>query len=202
MMALLMALTALSIDVMLPALPMIRDEFGLTDPNRMQLVVTSYVVGFAVGQLFARTAVGLARAQAGAARRARGLRARLGRLPARRQLRAPAGGARAAGRRQRRAAGDRDRGGARRLRRAADGRGHVLRDGGLHHRAGAGAEHRRRLPAGRQLAPDLRLPRRHLDRRARLARRSGCRRPATPTAVGRCRPAGWRAPTRRRRPTG
>ncbi len=51
MMALLMALTALSIDVMLPALPMIRDEFGLTDPNRMQLVVTSYVVGFAVGQL-------------------------------------------------------------------------------------------------------------------------------------------------------
>ena len=51
MMALLMALTALSIDVMLPALPMIRDEFGLTDPNRMQLVVTSYVVGFAAGQL-------------------------------------------------------------------------------------------------------------------------------------------------------
>jgi MFS transporter, DHA1 family, multidrug resistance protein len=52
MMAALMALTALSIDVMLPALPQIRDEFGLTDPNRMQLVVTSYVVGFAVGQLF------------------------------------------------------------------------------------------------------------------------------------------------------
>lgn len=51
MMALLMALTALSIDVMLPALPQIRDEFGLTDPNRMQLVVTSYVVGFAIGQL-------------------------------------------------------------------------------------------------------------------------------------------------------
>lgn len=51
MMALLMALTALSIDVMLPALPEIRDEFGLTDPNRMQLVVTSYVVGFAAGQL-------------------------------------------------------------------------------------------------------------------------------------------------------
>jgi MFS transporter, DHA1 family, multidrug resistance protein len=52
MMALLMALTALSIDVMLPALPAIRDEFGLGDPNRMQLVVTSYVVGFAIGQLF------------------------------------------------------------------------------------------------------------------------------------------------------
>lgn len=51
MMALLMALTALSIDVMLPALPLIRDEFGLADPNRMQMVVTAYVVGFAVGQL-------------------------------------------------------------------------------------------------------------------------------------------------------
>jgi DHA1 family bicyclomycin/chloramphenicol resistance-like MFS transporter len=52
MMALLMALTALSIDVMLPALPLIRDEYGLADPNRMQLVVTAYVVGFAAGQLF------------------------------------------------------------------------------------------------------------------------------------------------------
>ena len=51
MMALLMALTALSIDVMLPALPLIRDEYGLTDPNRMQLVVTAYIVGFAAGQL-------------------------------------------------------------------------------------------------------------------------------------------------------
>ena len=51
MMAALMALTALSIDVMLPALPQIRDEFGLADPNRMQLVVTAYLIGFAVGQL-------------------------------------------------------------------------------------------------------------------------------------------------------
>jgi MFS transporter, DHA1 family, multidrug resistance protein len=52
MMATLMALTALSIDVMLPALPQIREEFGLADPNRQQLVVTLYVVGFAFGQLF------------------------------------------------------------------------------------------------------------------------------------------------------
>lgn len=52
MMALLMALTALSIDVMLPALPYIRDDLGVTDPNRQQLVVTTYVVGFALGQLF------------------------------------------------------------------------------------------------------------------------------------------------------
>ena len=52
MMAALMALTALSIDVMLPALPEMRAEFGLADPNLQQLVITSYVLGFAVGQLF------------------------------------------------------------------------------------------------------------------------------------------------------
>ncbi len=50
--AALMALTALSIDVMLPALPQMRDDFGLSDPNLQQLVITSYVAGFAFGQLF------------------------------------------------------------------------------------------------------------------------------------------------------
>jgi DHA1 family bicyclomycin/chloramphenicol resistance-like MFS transporter len=52
MMAALMALTALSIDVMLPALPQMRAEFGLEDPNLQQLVITTYVLGFALGQLF------------------------------------------------------------------------------------------------------------------------------------------------------
>jgi DHA1 family bicyclomycin/chloramphenicol resistance-like MFS transporter len=52
MMALLMALTALSIDVMLPALPYMRAEFAVADANSQQLVVTSYVVGFAIGQFF------------------------------------------------------------------------------------------------------------------------------------------------------
>ena len=52
MIAALMALTALSIDVMLPALPEMRAEFGIDDANRQQLVLTSYVVGFAIGQLF------------------------------------------------------------------------------------------------------------------------------------------------------
>jgi MFS transporter, DHA1 family, multidrug resistance protein len=52
MMASLMALTALSIDIMLPALPQIRDEFALGGANDQQLVVTSYVLGFAAGQLF------------------------------------------------------------------------------------------------------------------------------------------------------
>lgn len=50
--AALMALTALSIDVMLPALPAMRAEFGIDDANRQQLVLTSYVGGFALGQLF------------------------------------------------------------------------------------------------------------------------------------------------------
>ncbi len=52
MMAALMALTALSIDVMLPALPEMRADFGLEDPNLQQLVITVYVLGFALGQLF------------------------------------------------------------------------------------------------------------------------------------------------------
>lgn len=52
LMASLMALTALSIDIMLPALPLIRDSFGVTDPNAQQLVITLYMVGFGVGQLF------------------------------------------------------------------------------------------------------------------------------------------------------
>lgn len=51
MMAALMALTALSIDIMLPALPLIRDDLGLADPNQQQLVVTLYMLGFAVGQV-------------------------------------------------------------------------------------------------------------------------------------------------------
>lgn len=52
MMASLMALTALSIDIMLPAFPEIRDEFALEGTNGQQLVVTLYVLGFAFGQIF------------------------------------------------------------------------------------------------------------------------------------------------------
>ena len=52
LMASLMAMTALSIDVMLPALPMIIDEYGVADVNQQQLVVTLYVLGFGAGQLF------------------------------------------------------------------------------------------------------------------------------------------------------
>ena len=135
MIATLMALTALSIDVMLPALPQIRADFGLADPNRQQLVITSYVVGFAIGQLFhgpisdalGRRPVliaGLAvYAGASFACLVAGSFAAL--LAAR--VAAGAGERRAAGRRHRRR--------ARRLWRAAHGRGDVLRDDGVHRRA-------------------------------------------------------------------
>lgn len=45
-----MALTALSIDIMLVALPEIDATFALADPNDRQYVITAYLIGFAVGQ--------------------------------------------------------------------------------------------------------------------------------------------------------
>ncbi len=45
-----MALTALSIDVMLPALPALADAFSIADANQRQFVVTAYLLGFAMGQ--------------------------------------------------------------------------------------------------------------------------------------------------------
>lgn len=50
LMAAMMALTALSIDIMLPALPDIAGTYALNDPNDRQLVVTAYLLGFAAGQ--------------------------------------------------------------------------------------------------------------------------------------------------------
>lgn len=51
LMAGMMALTALSIDIMLPALDRIRDDLGVTVENRQQLVVAAYMLGFAAGQV-------------------------------------------------------------------------------------------------------------------------------------------------------
>lgn len=51
LLALLVALTALSIDIMLPALPDIGRTFQVAADNDRQLVVTAYLVGLAVGQL-------------------------------------------------------------------------------------------------------------------------------------------------------
>lgn len=50
--AVMMALTALAIDIMLPALGQIGQDLGLTEANHRQYVITYYLVGFAVGQIF------------------------------------------------------------------------------------------------------------------------------------------------------
>jgi DHA1 family bicyclomycin/chloramphenicol resistance-like MFS transporter len=50
--ALLMACQALAVDAMLPALPTISHALGITDENHAQWIITAYVVGMGVGQLF------------------------------------------------------------------------------------------------------------------------------------------------------
>ena len=50
LLALLVALTALSIDIMLPALPDIGREFGIAHDNDREMVVTAYLLGLAAGQ--------------------------------------------------------------------------------------------------------------------------------------------------------
>ncbi|MEI9850760.1 MAG: MFS transporter [Sphingomonas sp.] len=47
----MMALTALGIDSMLPALPAIGDGLGVAEPNHRQYVITAFLLGFAVAQL-------------------------------------------------------------------------------------------------------------------------------------------------------
>lgn len=49
--AMLMSLVALSIDAMLPALPMIGADLGAGDPNHSQLVVSALFLGLAAGQV-------------------------------------------------------------------------------------------------------------------------------------------------------
>jgi MFS transporter, DHA1 family, multidrug resistance protein len=51
LMAMLFALTALSIDAMLPALPQIARDLSPDAPNAAQLVVTSFVLGLGLGTL-------------------------------------------------------------------------------------------------------------------------------------------------------
>lgn len=49
--AALMALNALSIDVMIPGLPQIGEALGVDDENQRQLVIGAYLIGFGVSQL-------------------------------------------------------------------------------------------------------------------------------------------------------
>jgi len=51
LLALLISLTALAVDIMLPALPDIGLHFNIATENDRQLVVTGYLVGLAAGQL-------------------------------------------------------------------------------------------------------------------------------------------------------
>jgi len=46
----IMALNPLAMDMMLPALPNIRSAFELADPNRPQLVLSTFLFGFGIGQ--------------------------------------------------------------------------------------------------------------------------------------------------------
>jgi DHA1 family bicyclomycin/chloramphenicol resistance-like MFS transporter len=48
----LMALNALAIDIMLPAFPNIQADLGITDANRVQYILLSYIIGFGGAQLF------------------------------------------------------------------------------------------------------------------------------------------------------
>ncbi len=52
MMAMVMALNALAIDSMLPALPAIGDSLGVTVANDRQYVISTYLLGIGVGSLF------------------------------------------------------------------------------------------------------------------------------------------------------
>ena len=51
-MSMMMSLTALSIDAMLPALPQIGDELNVQNANSRQLVISIIFLGLALGQLF------------------------------------------------------------------------------------------------------------------------------------------------------
>ena len=50
--AAVMATQAIAVDTMLPALPAIAHALGVTDSNRAQWVITSYIAGVGLGQLF------------------------------------------------------------------------------------------------------------------------------------------------------
>ncbi|MDE0310175.1 MAG: multidrug effflux MFS transporter [Acidiferrobacterales bacterium] len=50
--ALLMSLVALSVDAMLPALPVIGRDLGTQHPNEAQYVITALFIGLGIGQLF------------------------------------------------------------------------------------------------------------------------------------------------------
>ncbi len=57
-MAMMTALVAMSIDMVLPALPAIGASLGVERPNDNQLVISFLFFGFGLGQTLLRTALG------------------------------------------------------------------------------------------------------------------------------------------------
>ena len=49
--ALLTALVAMSIDTMLPAIGTMASEFGVSDPNKRQFIITAFFAGMTIGTL-------------------------------------------------------------------------------------------------------------------------------------------------------
>jgi hypothetical protein len=138
-MATLTALVALSIDMVLPALPAIGESLGVQSPNQNQLVVSLLFLGFGVGQLFLRAVLGHGGQEARGLSRAGALYRRLPAGAAGTVVSDDARRAAAAGHWRRRAADDHDRARPRSLRGARDGARDVARDRHLHHRADRGA---------------------------------------------------------------
>lgn len=52
LMAVMVMMTALSLDIMLPALGVMGEDLGLAEDNHRQLIITFYLIGFAAGQVF------------------------------------------------------------------------------------------------------------------------------------------------------
>jgi DHA1 family bicyclomycin/chloramphenicol resistance-like MFS transporter len=52
LLALMTSLGALTIDLQLPAMPLILESFGLSESNQQQWIITSYMLGFASAQIF------------------------------------------------------------------------------------------------------------------------------------------------------
>jgi DHA1 family bicyclomycin/chloramphenicol resistance-like MFS transporter len=52
LMAVMVMMTALSLDIMLPALGVMGEDLGLAEDNHRQLIITFYLIGFATGQVF------------------------------------------------------------------------------------------------------------------------------------------------------
>ena len=53
LLALMVSMVAMATDIMFPALSIIGEDLGITDPNHTQLVVSSLFGGLALGQLLA-----------------------------------------------------------------------------------------------------------------------------------------------------